>query len=141
MTKPAGLVTLRPLPNRPAPTGRLTHQQLLDPMDSTNMHVIDARPAEEYAAGHIPRARSLPLDGLEPQRDEPTKDTELVAIFIGSRVSFGIRSDVPFVGVLPQVRSSRRSGPPSTASIVTGPAHRGGCSCCGGRRCRGRTWP
>lgn len=38
----------------PADTVPLTRQQLIDRMDSTNVHLIDVRPEEEYAAGHIP---------------------------------------------------------------------------------------
>ncbi|MGW8066926.1 rhodanese-like domain-containing protein [Streptomyces ziwulingensis] len=57
----------------------LTRQQLLYRMNSTNVCLIDVRPAEEYAAGHIPGARSLPLDELEPRLDKLPEKTDVVA--------------------------------------------------------------
>lgn len=41
--------------------------------------VIDVRPAEEYAAGHLPGALSFPLDELAKRIRELPKDKELVA--------------------------------------------------------------
>jgi rhodanese-related sulfurtransferase len=41
--------------------------------------LIDVRPAEEYAAGHIPEAKSIPIDELEQRLKELPKDTEVVA--------------------------------------------------------------
>jgi ArsR family transcriptional regulator len=41
--------------------------------------VLDVRPAEEYSAGHIPGARSLPLEHLEARLDELDPDLEVVA--------------------------------------------------------------
>ncbi|MEU5521558.1 metalloregulator ArsR/SmtB family transcription factor [Streptomyces sp. NPDC047860] len=64
---------------RPADTMPLTRQQLLHRMNSTNVCLIDVRPAEEYAAGHIPGARSLPLDELEPRLGELPEKMDLVA--------------------------------------------------------------
>jgi rhodanese-related sulfurtransferase/DNA-binding transcriptional ArsR family regulator len=41
--------------------------------------VIDVRPAEEYAGGHLPGAVSVPLDELADRLDELPADTEVVA--------------------------------------------------------------
>ena len=41
--------------------------------------VLDVRPAEEYASGHIPGARSIPLAQLAERLKELPKDREVVA--------------------------------------------------------------
>lgn len=41
--------------------------------------VIDCRPPEEYAAGHVPGARSIPLPELRRRLAELSPDTEIVA--------------------------------------------------------------
>ncbi len=41
--------------------------------------VIDVRPSEEYEAGHIPGALSLPLEHLEARLEEIASDVEVVA--------------------------------------------------------------
>jgi rhodanese-related sulfurtransferase/DNA-binding transcriptional ArsR family regulator len=41
--------------------------------------VLDVRPAEEYAVGHLPHAWSLPMDQLKKRLAELPKDTPLVA--------------------------------------------------------------
>ena len=41
--------------------------------------VLDVRPAEEYAAGHIDGARSIPIDELEQRLAELPADREIVA--------------------------------------------------------------
>lgn len=41
--------------------------------------VLDVRPAEEYEAGHIPGALSVPLDELEARLAELPRDAEVVA--------------------------------------------------------------
>jgi rhodanese-related sulfurtransferase len=46
--------------------------------------LLDVRPAEEYAAGHIPRAISVPLDDLKRHISKLPKDREIVAYCRGS---------------------------------------------------------
>jgi rhodanese-related sulfurtransferase len=46
--------------------------------------VIDVRPAEEYAAGHIPGAVSVPLDELADRLAELPADQEVVAYCRGA---------------------------------------------------------
>src|SRR5215216_1279626 len=41
--------------------------------------LVDVRPRSEYDAGHIERARSIPLDELEQNMNELPKDREVVA--------------------------------------------------------------
>ena len=41
--------------------------------------LVDVRPAEEYAAGHIDGARSIPLDELDRRIAELPEDAEMVA--------------------------------------------------------------
>ncbi|MFC6319680.1 metalloregulator ArsR/SmtB family transcription factor, partial [Nocardioides sp. GCM10027113] len=45
--------------------GVMTRQELRDALESTDLVLLDVRPAEEFAAGHIPGARSAPLGTLE----------------------------------------------------------------------------
>jgi rhodanese-related sulfurtransferase len=41
--------------------------------------VVDVRPAEEYAAGHIAGARSIPIDELKTRLREIPKRSDIVA--------------------------------------------------------------
>jgi rhodanese-related sulfurtransferase len=41
--------------------------------------VLDVRPEEEYRAGHIPGARSVPIERLEACLEEIPEDREVVA--------------------------------------------------------------
>lgn len=41
--------------------------------------VVDVRPAEEFEAGHIEGARSIPIEDLEQRLDQLPSDTEVVA--------------------------------------------------------------
>ncbi len=43
------------------------------------MIVLDVRPAEEYTAGHLPMARSIPVTELEARLAELPVDREIVA--------------------------------------------------------------
>lgn len=48
-------------------------------LESGTVMLIDVRPAEEYAAGRIPGAVSIPLGELEHRIDELPEDVEIVA--------------------------------------------------------------
>jgi rhodanese-related sulfurtransferase/DNA-binding MarR family transcriptional regulator len=62
--------------------------------------LVDVRPAEEYAAGHIDGARSIPLDELERRLAELPEDREVIAYCRG-----------PFCAYANQaVRTLERSG-------------------------------
>jgi rhodanese-related sulfurtransferase len=43
---------------------RVTREELLNRSLTGDVYIIDVRPAEEYAAGHIPGAASVPFDEL-----------------------------------------------------------------------------
>ncbi|HLH66579.1 MAG TPA: metalloregulator ArsR/SmtB family transcription factor [Solirubrobacteraceae bacterium] len=53
--------------------------ELLSGLRSGEVVLIDVRPAEEYAAGHIAGARSVPLDELEHRLAELPQGLEIVA--------------------------------------------------------------
>lgn len=57
----------------------ITAAELLDRLDAGTALVIDVRPEAEYRSGHIPRARSMPIDELEARLDELPHDQEIVA--------------------------------------------------------------
>jgi rhodanese-related sulfurtransferase len=58
------------------PIGR---DELRRRIDTGEVIVIDVRPTAEYAAGHIPTARSIPVDELATRLDELHAGTEVVA--------------------------------------------------------------
>jgi rhodanese-related sulfurtransferase len=66
----------------------LTITQLAEVLESTSYDLVDVRDASEYAAGHIPGVRNLPLDQLraDPETALPKRDG---IIFICAR---GVRS-------------------------------------------------
>lgn len=68
----------------PDDTDHLTRQELLDRVRAGTATVIDVRPAEEYAAGHIPGALSLPLDELQARLAELPDSAEIVAYCRGA---------------------------------------------------------
>lgn len=57
----------------------LTAQELLCRLNDDQVVLLDVRPAEEYRAGHLPRARSLPVAELEARLSELPLDKEIVA--------------------------------------------------------------
>jgi rhodanese-related sulfurtransferase/predicted transcriptional regulator len=63
----------------PDDTDHLTREELFQRVEEGSAVVIDVRPVEEYAAGHIPGALSLPLDELEARLRELPAETEVVA--------------------------------------------------------------
>ena len=54
-------------------------EDLLARLARGDVVLVDVRPEEEYAAGHIEGARSIPLDELERRLAELPPDTEVVA--------------------------------------------------------------
>lgn len=52
---------------------------LLEKARSGDIVVIDVRPGDEFAAGHLPNARSIPIDELEKRLAELPVDREIVA--------------------------------------------------------------
>jgi rhodanese-related sulfurtransferase len=57
----------------------LTRQELAARLDTGEAVVLDVRPTPEYAAGHIPGARSVPVGELRDHLRSLPKDVEVVA--------------------------------------------------------------
>ena len=57
----------------------VTRDELLRRFQAGQITVIDVRPIEEYAAGHIPGALSLPLNELADRLASLPSDTTIVA--------------------------------------------------------------
>ena len=68
----------------PADAEEVGRDDLLARVASGEAVVLDVRPAEEYAAGHIPGALSIPLGELAERVAELPGDTEVVAYCRGA---------------------------------------------------------
>jgi rhodanese-related sulfurtransferase len=53
--------------------------ELIERLRRRDIVLVDVRPGEEYAAGHIEGARSIPLDELRQRLAELPADREVVA--------------------------------------------------------------
>jgi rhodanese-related sulfurtransferase len=53
--------------------------ELLQRLAEGNIIVLDVRPVEEYAAGHLPGALSIPLPELEARLPELSREQDIVA--------------------------------------------------------------
>ena len=62
----------------------LTRDQLTTYAENGHVTVLDVRPAEEYRAGHLPGAVSVPLQELEQRIPELPPDGEIVAYCRGA---------------------------------------------------------
>jgi rhodanese-related sulfurtransferase len=62
----------------------VTRDELLRRLEAGDVKLIDVRPSEEYAAGHIPGALSLPLEELSDRLASLPDDTTIVAYCRGS---------------------------------------------------------
>ena len=58
---------------------QVSREELIARVRRGDAVVIDVRPSEEYQAGHIPGALSLPLEHLEAKLDEIDSNVEVVA--------------------------------------------------------------
>ena len=61
------------------PSERVTRDELLRRVRAGDVVVVDVRPAEEFEAGHIPGALSVPLEHLEAHLDQLGPCVEVVA--------------------------------------------------------------
>ena len=57
----------------------LCAEELLAKMREEGVEVLDVRPEDEYRAGHIPGARSVPVERMEAYLEEIPRDREVVA--------------------------------------------------------------
>ncbi len=62
----------------------MARETLLERMREGTVTVLDVRPAEEYAAGHLPMAFHIPLRALEHRLHELPLDREVVAYCRGA---------------------------------------------------------
>jgi rhodanese-related sulfurtransferase/predicted transcriptional regulator len=68
----------------PEDTEEVDREELMRRARAGEVTVIDVRPAEEYAAGHIPGAVSVPLADLADRLDELSADRQVVAYCRGA---------------------------------------------------------
>ncbi len=57
----------------------LSPEELEERIENDDILVLDVRPEEEYETGHIPGARSIPLNRLEERLGELPEEKEIVA--------------------------------------------------------------
>ena len=62
--------------------------ELMERLSAGSVVVLDVRPEEEYRAGHIPGALSVPVDALEAALQTLPKDREIVAYCRGPHCVF-----------------------------------------------------
>jgi rhodanese-related sulfurtransferase len=79
---------------------RIDRSELLARLADGTVVLVDVRPAEEYSAGHIEGARSIPLAELEQRLAELPDDAEIVAYCRGPFCAYAHEA----------VRRLRRSG-------------------------------
>ena len=64
----------------PLDTAAVTKEELWSRLEKgARVVIIDVRPKDEYRAGHIPKARSIPLSELKRRLEELPRSTEIVA--------------------------------------------------------------
>jgi rhodanese-related sulfurtransferase/DNA-binding transcriptional ArsR family regulator len=71
---------------------RVSGAELMQRVRSGEVTVLDVRPAEEYRAGHIPGARSVPVRELSKHLAELPKDREIVAYCRGPQCVMAIEA-------------------------------------------------
>ncbi|HEU5157720.1 MAG TPA: metalloregulator ArsR/SmtB family transcription factor [Streptosporangiaceae bacterium] len=69
-------------------TDMVTREELLRRVHAGQVVVVDVRPSEEYAAGHLPGAVSIPLDELPGRLAELPSDQEIVVYCRGAYCAF-----------------------------------------------------
>lgn len=62
----------------------VTREQLVERARDGSVTVLDVRPADEFAIGHLPGAVNIPLDELEARVDELEPGSEVVAYCRGA---------------------------------------------------------
>jgi rhodanese-related sulfurtransferase len=88
--------------SQPQPVGM---RELLRRLRADDVLVLDARPASEYAAGHIPGAISVPVDELQGRLQALPKDKEYVAYCRGP---YCVYADRAVESLLKHRRHARR---------------------------------
>ncbi|WP_244295300.1 MULTISPECIES: ArsR/SmtB family transcription factor [Paracoccus] len=57
----------------------VSREDLAQRIEAGLVTVLDVRPAEEFAQGHLPGARNIPFSELDRRLNELPKDTEIIA--------------------------------------------------------------
>lgn len=70
----------------------IAREELLERVREGSVVVLDVRPVEEFRAGHIPGAVSLPLDELERKLAELPRDQDIIAYCRGPYCLFAVRA-------------------------------------------------
>jgi rhodanese-related sulfurtransferase len=70
----------------------LSARELRQRLADGDIVLIDVRPIEEYRAGHIPGARSIPVEELEQRLSELPRDREIVAYCRGPFCLFSVEA-------------------------------------------------
>lgn len=70
----------------------VNRKELLSRARKDEVLVIDVRPGDEFAAGHIPYAKSLPLAELKARLKQLPKDKEIVAYCRGPHCLFAVEA-------------------------------------------------
>ncbi|MEE8148652.1 MAG: rhodanese-like domain-containing protein, partial [Longimicrobiales bacterium] len=65
---------------------------LLERLGAGEVIVLDVRPPDEYAAGHIPGAISMPFEEIEQRLAELPSDGEIVAYCRGPYCIYAVRA-------------------------------------------------
>jgi rhodanese-related sulfurtransferase/DNA-binding transcriptional ArsR family regulator len=61
------------------PLQSISATELTEHMQAGDVLILDVRPELEYRSGHIPEARSIPIDELEARLSELPRDQEIIA--------------------------------------------------------------
>lgn len=70
----------------------ITREELLKRLKEDSIVLLDVRPAEEYAAGHLPGAINIPADELEAHLAELPADREIVAYCRGPYCALSVEA-------------------------------------------------
>jgi rhodanese-related sulfurtransferase/DNA-binding MarR family transcriptional regulator len=62
-----------------SPLQSITTSELLERIEAGDVVILDVRPDLEFQSGHIPEARSIPIDELETRLGELPPDQEIIA--------------------------------------------------------------
>ncbi len=57
----------------------ITREELLDHLEGGTVTLLDVRPEDEFALGHLPSALNIPFEELERRLSELSRDDEIVA--------------------------------------------------------------
>lgn len=61
------------------PLQSISAAELIERIETGDVLILDVRPEVEYQSGHIPEARSIPIDELEAKLSELPRDQEIIA--------------------------------------------------------------